>query len=423
MGNTRLTVGELGKISFSETQGRIRARARLCLPDRDKPDPVTGVFPPGPLVFIEATAPTREQAVESLALARERRLTKVATVHAASSSTTVAEFARSSIEESVADGSLRPTSGYLYRRHVERHLSQSSLGKMVPAKASITDIEAFVSSLTAVGAPTARLGRAVIKRSFRAAETAKVITPEANPGRMAVEVKVRKSRRTGRLDRGRALKTAERVTLAWAVSRDQRAVELDVRDLILAGLALGTRVGETLALRWQDIVFNQDGTATVSIRGTITRTPDGLRRTPPKTAESERDLHVSRRNAALLRRRAGMFDVCFSRQGKVSMDGHDSGDCSSCNGCRLVFPTPGRWGIPGEGTRPREVGNTTKILAGVFERAGFGWLSYHGLRRSAATRLIATHGVVAAAEYLGHTDTGTTLRSYAGRSGVTNTGL
>lgn len=424
MANTKMTAGELGKVSYSGAEGRIRARARLCLPDRENPDPITGAFPPGQIVAVEATGPSSEAALAALHRAADKRRARVASAHQATASSTIAEWALSSIAATLASGDLRPTSGYLYTRHVERHLKPSKLGAMVASRVQITDIESYVADMARIGAPTARLGRAVVKRAMMAAEAAKAITANSNPGRMAVAVKTKAKAKTATLDRTKALGADDRVALAWAVARDQRARDLDVRDLVLAGLAIGGRLGEVLALRWQDVTLLADGGAVVLINATVTRTATGLERTAPKTLASVRPVPLAPRIAALLRRRAAMFRVQIDpATHSGSLVGHVGAAECPCDGCRLVFPAPGRWEVPGEGSKLREVGATTKSLRGVFDRAGFEWLSFHGLRRSAATALIGSHGVATAAEFLGHTDPSTTLRAYAGRTGIKSTGL
>src|SRR5690606_19220134 len=109
----------------------------------------------------------------------------------------------------------------------------------------------------------------------------------------------------GGIDHQRSLTAAERVSLAWAVARDERARGLDLRDLVLAGLAIGGRIGEMLAVRWCDVQFTDDGKARVTLSGTVDWVRGvGLQRRPPKTESSVRTLPVPRRIAALLRRRA-----------------------------------------------------------------------------------------------------------------------
>ena len=63
-------------------------------------------------------------------------------------------------------------------------------------------------------------------------------------------------------------------------------------------VATGLRRGEALALRWSDVDLDN---GVVTIRGTLTRTADGLHIVPPKTERSRRTIPISHATVATLR--------------------------------------------------------------------------------------------------------------------------
>ncbi|MGP5505891.1 tyrosine-type recombinase/integrase [Corynebacterium flavescens] len=138
----------------------------------------------------------------------------------------------------------------------------------------------------------------------------------------------------------------------------------------------GARIGEVLALRWQDI--DLDG-GTVTITGTVDN--QGGRSDHPKTLGSRRTIPAGKYAIDALRRQ-------WQKEYRPTF-----GD--------IVFPT--RTG------RYRTVQNTESRL-----RAARGDLTIrpHDFRKSVATRIEARHGLLAASRYLGHASTRVTEAAY-----------
>ncbi len=259
----------------------------------------------------------------------------------------------------------------------------------------------------------AKTTRAVLNRTFRHAVEQGWI--DSNPVRDGGSIRTPKRRTVGtagqpapRLEHHRALTAEERVALAWAVARSERAKSLDLRDLVLIGLAVGGRIGEVCALRWCDVsiehMTNEEGkivNASVALNASVSREKGhGIVRHAPKTDSSKRVVPVPRRIAAMLLRRARDAEVSDIATSELP-----------------VFPNPGRWK---SGRGWRDPSNTPRALRVEFDAAGFQWVSFHSLRRSAVTTLADHLPIRAVADFAGHASIRTTLDSYIGRSKITS---
>lgn len=401
-----------GKITITRMpDGRYRAKARMRLQDRTRTDPETGAYLTGRRVDLTAVISTPGDAEAAITAKAEARIAEARRADATKVSTAKAD-ALVSVADAAAkvfdtlDEELAPNSLYLYRRHAIAYLRDSALGAMPVVTIKAGDVRDYLDNLAAtVGIPTARTGRAVVRRVLRWAVESGLRDDDPSVGaRILSPRQVRSGHRqtTGALDHHRALTDAERLELAWAVARDERAKDLDLRDLVLTGLAIGGRIGEMCAIRWCDIELTESG-ARVTLSGTVTRiNGKGLTRDISKTAASVRDLPASRRIAALLRRRAKCAGVTLD---------------DTASDTRPVFPNPGRWKA-GEGWR--DPSNTQKALRRIFDLAGFDWVSFHTLRRSVVTRLADALPVRVAADFAGHSSVRTTLDHYVGRSGISD---
>ena len=437
MARQKMAPGSIGKVSYTlngPVPHRVKARARLCLPDLDSRNPLSGAYEPGAIVFVEAQGADESAALAALHLAQTARLTSQREEHdrpstetgtrarTAKRAQTVAEAATAAIAKMVKAKRLASSSAYVYRLHIVRHLAVSDLGKMAVSEVRPRHLEDYLSALAQgsgqatakegaapTGMATAKAGRAVLNRTFGDARRAELIdtNPMLDVGTIAKPKPKRKSKTEPQgLSHDRALDKGERVALAWAVARDETAKSLDIRDFVLAGLALGGRIGELSAIRWCDVEFVADGTGTAKVRlaATVDRvTGLGLVRREPKTVSSERTVPVARRIAALLRRRALTAGVDLARLPECELP---------------VFPAPGRW--PDQPIVYRDRANTTKVLRGAFDRAGFEWLSMHGIRRTAVTQLADVLPIRQAADFAGHASVRTTLDHYVGRGQVSD---
>jgi integrase len=86
----------------------------------------------------------------------------------------------------------------------------------------------------------------------------------------------------------RALTIAEARQLRVALDNDRRAVERDLPDLVSMLMASGLRIGEALALTWEDVDLEQQ---TLTVKSTLVRlNGQGLTIKPTKTAAGARTL-------------------------------------------------------------------------------------------------------------------------------------
>lgn len=427
------TPGELGSLSTTEYPGndpaeRWRARGRMRLLDYTRRDPATGAYATGRRVDITGFGSTERAAELACRKAAQARMV-AESVKASTAERAVTEARKvgavtvTLLDAAERSGELAAASLASYRVALT-HIRSTDLADMDITAVRPTDVATALAFITATaaengraakgGTGAAKTARALLNRTFGHAVAVGWI--DASPVRDAGAIRTPKRRRAAvdgseavvhHLDHDRAMTRAERVTLAWSVARSERAKRLDVRDLILAGMAIGGRIGEVCAIRWADVTIvrgvDESGVPTLSGSVTLAATVDreagrGIVRHEPKTEHSVRTVPLPRRVVALFARRAAAADVT-----------------DMATDARPVFPNPGRWGT-GEGWRDRS--NTAAALRVEFDAAGFGWLSYHGLRRAAVTALADHLPIRAVADYAGHKSIRTTLDNYIGRSAV-----
>ncbi len=194
-------------------------------------------------------------------------------------------------------------------------------------------------------------------------------------------------RDVGRLEQGRkkaprALSAEEALRFLALLDGSEYARRNELPDIMRFLLATGARIGEGLALKWEDV--DLDGHV-VQIDWTVSRIRGvGLVREAVKTETSERTLRLPDWAVVMLSKRRG---------------GAGPDD--------LVFPnTLGRL---------RDVGNTGKMLRKV-RGDDFAWVKSHTARRTVAT-LLDGKGLTARAiaDQLGHARPSMTQDVYMGR--------
>lgn len=159
---------------------------------------------------------------------------------------------------------------------------------------------------------------------------------------------------------------------------------------------LGTRRGETCALKWEDFDFERER---VLIRRTVSQSHDVLSIQLPKSGKP-RTLHIPHpgfwRNLAGLRRRSGYLFVGWVRdpQRRAEFDAASIEKCwHPCTVNRKFACTIARLGLRSENDRP---------------------YTLHSLRHFVATRLYnKTHDWVQVAKFMGHTSPAITMELYA----------
>ncbi len=286
-----------------------------------------------------------------------------------------------------------------YREVLEDHVLPGVGGLMV-REATVPRLDRFLKTITErVGAPTAKLCRTVLSGMLGLA--VRHGAAPTNPLRDVAGITVvKRDPRALTLDEVRALRAAVK---AWQEGRPMKPTDEpprtrrgrrpsgDLLDIIDVLLGTGARIGEVLALRWEDVDLEA---GTVTIAGTIVwedqeQGPRRLtRQDHPKTATSRRRLALPRfARDTLLRRRV------------MQPPGNPRG---------LVFPSAA-------GT-PRDPGNVRHAWRGIRDEAGFGWVTPHTFRRTVATLLAHQEDLAVASAQLGHGSDTVTARHYVERT-------
>lgn len=181
------------------------------------------------------------------------------------------------------------------------------------------------------------------------------------------------------------------------VAQVRAAVTGDVAAVVDLLLATGCRIGEALALRWEDVDLTA-GRESVNITGTVITLPGGAVRQPhTKTRDSMRRVFIPGALALqLAHRRAYHLPACASSTGWADEPG------------ALVFPstTGGPW----------DPSNFRKRLREQLRTAGVDYpVPPHIFRKTVATLLARSSSLEDASAQLGHSSTDITAAYYIQR--------
>jgi integrase len=199
--------------------------------------------------------------------------------------------------------------------------------------------------------------------------------------------------------RVRALTRDERRTWLAQLELDPKAVRHDLPDLTRFMLATGVRIGEALALYWEDVMLPDEdagGLGVARFEWTVVRLKGvGLVRTDPKTPASERTIPLTSWAVDLLRRRR-----------RIAL-------AEGRSPTSPVFPDS-LGGL-------RDPSNTRRSLRECRGSAGFSWVKSHVYRKTAGTVLDeAGYSAREIADFLGHARPSVTLDHYIGRGSVSS---
>ena len=271
-------------------------------------------------------------------------------------------------------GDLSPSTVDLYERQLRNHILRA-LGALRLREVTTPRVSAFLADLRGrLAVATVRTCRSVISGVMRYAVTHGAVL--TNPTR---EIQIPKERRRP----PRALNADERDQWLAMLAADPVAVRKDLPDLTRWMLATGVRIGEALAVSWNEIDLD---TGTVAIEWNLIRIRgEGLRRVPRvKTDSGERTLPLPDFALDMLHRRAQT---------------HTTGP---------LFPdSVGGW---------RDPSNTRRDLRTARGTQGFAWVTSHVFRKTCATILDdAGRSARAIADQLGHSRPSITQDIYLGR--------
>nr|WP_112275207.1 site-specific integrase [Lentzea terrae] len=282
--------------------------------------------------------------------------------------------------QALADAGKRsPSSVDTYRSIMDRHVLPG-LGELRIHEMSVARIDAFLSALwRSISVDTAKTARSVISGALRIAVRDKAL--DTNPVREVEPLEA------GRKKSPRALTLEERILWLEMLESDPKAVKRDLPDLSRFMMATGVRIGEALAVYWEDVDFEA---GTVAVNYTVIRVKGvGLIRKSTKTEAGERTLLLPQWALDMLRRR------------------HKATSFPS----GPIFPDA-LGGL-------RDPSNTRKDLRNARGGDEFAWVTSHVFRKTAAT-ILDDSGLSArqVADQLGHARPSMTQDTYMGRKTV-----
>lgn len=367
MGRPPLPVGTWGSVTVEGSPGRYRARTRFRDFDGvtrqvERTGATKGAARAALTAYLsERTAPSGD------AITGESRLSEVAEVW----------FAE---RTDLATNTVRR-----YRDALEDHILPG-VGNLRVREATVSRLDRFVKAVTEqTGAPTAKLCSSVLSGVMGLA--VRHGAARTNPMRDVAGVTVtRKEPRALTMDEVRALRAA---VYTWQTTPKRgRPPTGDLLDIVDMFLATGARIGEVLALRWEDVDLDA---GTVTLAGTIV-----LSDTKPSRPTRQAFPKGKRPRVLMLPRFA--VDALLRRRVAVTVANvHDA-----------VFPSSaGTW---------RDPGNVRKQLAKVLPDAGLEWVTPHTFRRTVATVIANEDDLRTAADVLGHSDDAVTRRHYWDRA-------
>lgn len=392
MGQSRLKVGEFGEVWVSprmvgDEQVGWQARRRY----RD----MSGLYRE-----VSGTGSTKGGARRRLDRNTEAAQAKMAAVGVLSASMTVAALLDAWLIErrhDVDEGHLKPQSLNTYRNEI-RLVLLPAIGALTLTEANATRLHAHLRAVERTGRST-RHARTILRQAFQHAVDLGLLP--ANP---MLSVGGKKTRRKKRKKRGAdnpISLSPEQV--AWVVHAVQPrrtnkhgpAPNWDLADLVDSLRGTGTRIGESLALRWVDLHLDAEPPI-AHICGTLVprrppEVPEQFRQpyTKKGTEEGDGDRWVVLPPETVAMFKARRKRTPFRRQ-------HDpvfatrNGTFLSANNLR---------------TRLRRALAADPRLAGV-------WIKPHSFRGSYLTRVAEMYGIEAAQVAAGHADPSTTRRYY-----------
>lgn len=252
-----------------------------------------------------------------------------------------------------------------------------SLGALRVREVTVGVADRFIASVRDKAGPGAsKHAKTVISQVMQLAARHDAV--DHNPLREVASV-------AGKKKAARSLTLDEVRVLRAGLLADAKAVGRDVPALVDFMLATGLRIGETLAVTWEALDLQA---CTVEVRGTVVRQRGvGLIIQPePKTESGWRTLHLPVWLVTLLKARERVeneWGVVFASQlGKL-----------------------------------RDRSNTNSDIRDALDPLGFGWVTSHTFRKTAAT-LLNDGGLTVreVADQLGHKRVSITQDTYFGRT-------
>lgn len=266
-----------------------------------------------------------------------------------------------------------------YREVAELHVVPG-LGRLRMREVTVAAVDRFLRAVRDnTGTATAKLARTVLSAVIGLAARHGAVG--ANPVRDAVSFRQRGTVEV------RALTVDEVARLRRAIRDDKAAVRVGLPDLIDVLLGTGLRIGEAVALQWEDVHLDVDP-PTLDVTGTVVQTKGAglIRQGHPKSSRGRRRLILPTFAVEVLLRLAEEATT------------------------PLVFPSE-----VGTLRDPSNVRAQWRRARGREGLRGFDWVSPHTFRKSVAT-LLSVDDIQRAAGQLGHVSSAMTERHYVMRT-------
>lgn len=275
----------------------------------------------------------------------------------------------------VTQGERSPNTAQIYRLTLDSHVLPA-VGELRLREVTVPRLDRVIQSMQLhKGTATAKLARTVVSGVMGLAVRHGAVA--TNPVRDIARIAGQPARPP------RALTTEERQAWVARLDADEDAVRKDLPDLCEWMLGTGVRIGEALAVSWEEIDL---AAGVVQIDWTLIRIKGvGLIRKSTKSKAGERSLDLPAFALSMLRRR------------KLKAGGRGP-----------VFPdSEGGW---------RDPSNTSRDLRDARGSEEFAWVTSHVFRKTAATEMDRA-GLTARqiADQLGHAKVSMTQDRYLGR--------
>ena len=275
----------------------------------------------------------------------------------------------------VQQGNRSPNTAQIYRLNLDTHVLPG-IGELRVREVTVPRLDRFIQTLLLHnGTATAKLARTVISGVMGLAVRHGAVN--ANPARDIGRINSTPRRPP------RALTTDERQRWIARLNESEDARRKELPDFCEWMLGTGVRIGEALAVSWEEINI-QSGTVEISY--TLIRIKGvGLLRKSTKTSAGERTLRLPEFAVAMLRRR----ELASGGRGPLFPD------------------SVGGW---------RDPSNTSRDLRSARGAEEFAWVTSHVFRKTAATEMDRA-GLSAReiADHLGHARISMTQDRYLGR--------
>jgi integrase len=374
MGRPPTPLGTWGAVhTFEVRSGVYRARARVR--DQD-----------GRPRLVSATGSTKAAAERALQQVLVNRVAPTGDLITADMRLT--QLAHLWIEFLREEGRIERTTVNEYER-VLRRVVLPQLGGIRIREATTGRLERFIVDVRSRSENRQRKAKVVLGAMLDMAVRHDAIT--VNPVRTTA--RLRRTKRQAQALTVKDLNAVRSAVRGW-MNKDRPGPKpnIDMADIVELMLATGCRIGEILALRWQDVNLESEP-PTLTVTGTIKSEPGrGTFRKPhPKSDASVRTVALPAFAVTVLRRRRE--------------------DAALPNQAQAIFATRnGTW---------HQVSNIERRWREVRKDTGFEWVTSHTFRKTVATLISERVDSETASQQLGHSSSSITKEFYISKPAVT----